>query len=108
ERYRSGVQESMDVVDHALGFIQQEQVATTLDDAQLRGGHQAGHDPRVGKRDDRVIVARDDERGLGYAPQPGDARPARRGVQLVAVAEELRWAREPRGGLAFELAGIPA
>lgn len=39
ERSRSGVQESVDVIDHALGLIQEEQMAATPNDAELRGGH---------------------------------------------------------------------
>jgi hypothetical protein len=59
-------------------------------DVQLRPGDEPVHQPGVGQRDDRVVVAGHDERARAQPRQERHAGPARRGGELVQVA-----AREP-------------
>ena len=55
-------------------------------DVQLAARYQPVHDPRVGQRDDRVVVAGQDQGRRPQPRQPGQACPSGRRDQLVEVA----------------------
>src|ERR1700761_6547581 len=63
----------------------QLQVAAMVD-VQLAAWYQPAHDPRVDQRDDRVVVAGQDQGGRPQLRQPRQAGPAEDGDQLVVVA----------------------
>jgi hypothetical protein len=56
------------VLDHALGLVEQEQMASSLDDPKACVRHQPRHKPWVREGDDRVIIAGDDQGRLGEPP----------------------------------------
>ena len=68
-----------------VGLGQDAEVSAVVD-VQLRVRDQGGLQPRVGDRDDRVVVAAHHQRRLPQEAQERQARPADHGRQLVVVA----------------------
>ena len=100
------VEERADVAGDRLGLIKQKEVAAAADDPEGRVGHAPGHETRVGERDDGVVVAGDDQGRLADAVQPGQAAPARDGVELEGVAEGVGRMLQAGVGLALEQRGL--
>src|SRR5918998_3704668 len=75
-------------VDHRceLGRLGQQGEVPAGVDVRPRVGDPAAHDPRVDRRDERVVVAGDDQRRLSDQSERRQAAPARTGQQLVVVA----------------------
>src|SRR3954453_15709589 len=73
----------------------QFQVAAMVN-VQLAARDQPVHDPRVDQRDDRVVVAGQDQGGRPQPGQPGQAGPAEDGDQLVVVPPR---GAQPGGGV---------
>ena len=61
---------------HLLPFGEEHQVSP-VEDVKPGVGDQAQHDPGIDRRDDWVIVAGQNQRGLREPMQPGQAGPAR-------------------------------
>ena len=70
------------------GMVHEQQVAGVGDDVNRRVGDARAEDPRVDRRDDRVLPAGEDERRRGDAVQPREARPAGGGAELAGVSPQ--------------------
>src|SRR3954449_2946649 len=84
-RSMSVLEEAFDDGHELVALGQHGQVAAVVD-VQLGAGDQSRHEVCVDDRDDRVVVAGQDQRGLSKEWQRGEARPAEAGRELVEVA----------------------
>ena len=82
---RSASRNASTIGGQAFGVRGQLEVAAVVD-VQLAARYQPVHDPRVDHRDDRVVVAGQDQGGRPQPRQPRQAGPADAGDQLVVVA----------------------
>src|SRR6478752_96891 len=69
-RCRAG-KETRDQVGAFVRALQQEQMAAAVDDMESGVGYAVGQDPPVQHRDDRIVIAGQDEGGLAEPAQPG-------------------------------------
>ena len=83
--FRLGGEECLDDRGEVFGVGGQVKVAAVID-VQLAARYQPVHDPGVDQRDDGVVVAGQDQGGLGQPRQPRQAGPADAGGELVVVA----------------------
>jgi hypothetical protein len=81
-----------------VGLLQQKEVAAAAHDVKAGVRDPGGQETAVRRRDDRVIVARQNQGGRSDAVQPQHTGPAQPGIQLMRISGQGRWVREPCSG----------